>query len=117
MKLPVDEDTVLLGDSLFGGCGGSVLELSGDLDFDCELGCFTDDDDDFDFDSTDERESDDDFVFEFDLIELLRERDAEFDDFDADFLSESVSLFSLSLFVELVFEEELPLVAALPNRE
>ncbi len=76
MKLPVEEDTVLLGDSLFGACGGSVLELetSGDLDFDDELCCF---DGVFDFDSTDDRESDDDFVFELDLIELLRESDAD----------------------------------------
>lgn len=114
LKLPVEEDTVLLGDSLFGGCGGSVLETSGDFDFDDELCCF---EQVFDFDSTEVRDSDDGFVFELDLTELLLDSDADCDDdFDRDFFSESVSLLSFSLFVEFIFEE-LPFVEVLPNLE
>lgn len=67
----MDEDTVLLGDSLFGGCGGRVREISGDLDFDEELLGHA-----LDFDSTEARDSEEDLVFDaFDLTELLRESD------------------------------------------
>lgn len=105
LKLPVDEDTVFAGDSLFGACGGSARldELESDGDFCLTITCFGGV---FDFDSVDF-----DFSDLLDLLDPLRDRtiifggDVSFDFDETDFDSDSVSLLA-----ELYFDELLLLV-------